>query len=186
MDYSKLTPEQLLELLKIQSPEMYKALSNPISNPGSFADGDMPLNDNDMFGYGEALQNILSRGYDPNLIVDEALSYPSDITDQNRILFKLGQTNTSLKGMPNEFPSDRLIGEDLNWYGDGPIPGDAAASAHYTFDSFSDEDLLKLILKQPANSGQIGAPEFTVDDSEPLFNFDPKEMIKRNKKFRWN
>ena len=36
MDYSKLTPEQLLEILKTQSPRMYDALSTPLDYPEEF------------------------------------------------------------------------------------------------------------------------------------------------------
>ena len=36
MDYSKLTPEQLLEILKTQSPRMYDALSTPLDCPEEF------------------------------------------------------------------------------------------------------------------------------------------------------
>ena len=146
MDYSKLTLEQLLELLKTQSPEMYGALTEPINAPGEWSDGENPMD-----YYGDSALDVLSRGYDPNLIVDKALSGPNlfDDNDQNRILFELDQLGTNLEHIDedsNIFPSDGMNQEYASLF-NGNYP--AYDSARY-FDKVSDEDLLKLLNKKKA------------------------------------
>ena len=71
MDYSKLTPKQLLEILKTQSPRMYDALSTPLDYPEEFPFYDPdPMSD---LGFDKDLMNTVGRGYDPNLIVEDSL-----------------------------------------------------------------------------------------------------------------
>lgn len=146
MDYSKLTPEQLLKLLKTQSPEMYGALTEPINAPGAWYDGKDPMD-----YYGDSMSDVLSRGYDPNLIVNKALSGSNlfDDNDQNRILFELDRLGTDLEHLDedsNIFPSDGVNQEYASLFNENHPAYD---SARY-FDGVSDEDLLKLLLKKKA------------------------------------
>ena len=200
MDYSKLTPEQLLELLKTQSPEMYNALTTPVHDPYDelhaiygnkkfhFFDPD-PMSD---LGFGEDLVNTIGRGYDPNLIVEDAhKEYPDSI------LYNLRVTSDDLQ-IPREFPSDNfwedtpdgilntLTGKITSfpeYYNPDGTEPPAVASAEL-FNALTDEDLLNLLPK----------------DDSPLFDFNIYDLVddyegnaeavdrhlKRNKNFRWD
>ena len=201
MDYSKLTPEQLLELLKTQSPELYNALTTPVYDPynrlGLYDNAKFPFYDPDPMsdlGFGEDLVNTIGRGYDPNLMVEDAHKYYPD-----SVLHHLRVTSDDLQ-LPREFPSDvydiwssvgsNILNNDTGeitsfpgYYNPDGTEPPAVASAEL-FNSLSDEDLLNLLPK----------------DDSPLFDFNIYDLVddyegnaesvdrhlKRNKNFRWD
>ena len=163
MDYSKLTPEQLLEILKTQSPEMYSALTEPISSPGHWSDGENPMD-----YYSNSMSDVLNRGYDPNLIVNRALSGPNlfDDNDQNRILFQLDQIGTGLVHPDNGFPSDNvdsvmrpftIAGEEYNDSLEDIMSNLTSEDYEYFPAAASAQAIL-------ADNRQIGDSDYTIDD----------------------
>ena len=175
MDYSKLTPEQLLELLKTQSPEMYGALTEPMYGPGEFYEGENPMAD--YLSHRDDLKNTIGRGYDPNLIVEDArnnqLFEPSL---NNEILYQLMATSPSPEDYPGRFPSDSIDGSTIEKYKYLPP---AAESANF-FNQFTDEQLLNSL-----------RPISDVDPMELLEDYESgtdsvDRILKRNKNFRWD
>ena len=146
MDYSKLTPKQLLEILKTQSPRMYDALSTPLDYPEEFPFYDPdPMSD---LGFDKDLINTVGRGYDPNLIVEDSLRntpwhLKNDYRSNVDVLRQLRDVSNDLGNPVTGFPSDG--------YDPGINRSDypAAESANF-FNRFSDEDLLKLLNKRKA------------------------------------
>lgn len=137
---------QLLEYLKTASPEMYSTLTDPMLHPGEFSDGEIPIQeDSDMFGYKQHLQNTVGRGYDPNLIVEDGKDLAkiySDNSEQDAILSALQMADPTMP-QREEFPSD---------FSDLPFEGwqYPAYDSAQVFNNLSDEDLLKLLLKNKA------------------------------------
>lgn len=165
MDYSKLTPEQLLELLKTQSPEMYNALTTPLYYPEEFPFYEPdPMSD---LKFGKDLTNTIGRGYDPNLMVEDARRgrlYSS--TPEADILSQLRTVSSVLDDPTDkyEFPSDEMnqervapigfvdnvIDDYLPDYDDYFEENYPAYGASRYFNKVSDEDLLKLLNKKKA------------------------------------
>ena len=114
MNYNANNLKVVLNNLKKQSPTMYDALTQPFNDPGMYYDGDSPLT----YGYGEDIIELMTRGYDPNLIVQTAMNEPrifDDITDKDRILSNI--RNVASMARFNEpvdgiFPSDNF---DYDW-----------------------------------------------------------------------
>ena len=163
MDFSQMNIQQLLEYLKTQSPRMYDALSTPVYDPEEFPFYDPdPMSD---LGFDKDLMNTIGRGYDPNLMVEDALRdtpwyLKNDYRSNVDVLRQLRDVSNDSGNPVTEFPSDSY--DPLIFY-EEEYPGTtvaetsginrsdypAAESANF-FNRFSDEDLLKLLNKKKA------------------------------------
>lgn len=181
MDYSKLTPEQLLELLKTQSPEMYSALTTPVYADwlNSESEGVDPMADH--LDYRNDLKDTIGRGYDPNLIVEDAHKQPLfELNPTDEILYQLSNAAPGSDSYLGSFPSDNIDISTIKNYKQLP----PAYLSAQIFNGMSDEDLLNLLPK----------------DDSPLFDFNIYDLVddyegnaeavdrhlKRNKNFRWD
>lgn len=155
--------QQLLEHLKTQSPRMYDALSTPLYYPEEFPFYEPdPMSD---LGFDKDLMNTVGRGYDPNLMVEDALhdtpwylknGYGSNVD----VLRQLRDVSNDLDNPVTGFASDDydpLISYEEEYPGIAVAEASginssgypAAESANF-FNRFSDEDLLKLLNKRKA------------------------------------
>lgn len=165
MDYSNLTIEQILELLKQSAPELHQALTTPISQAKYSEYGKLPL---EVPGVANDLKLIFSNGYDPGLMQEFGKNNETPYLNDTQgtliqSLFQYPKAGASTDAFPSD-ESPYYYNDDANWIENldtGEITSElgylspntdeppAVASAEL-FNSLSDEDLLKLLLKNKA------------------------------------
>lgn len=103
----------LLNMLINSAPLLMQALSTPFHSPGSWANGEDPLDD--MFGHAEDLKLLQDRGYDMGLLEDQMLfDYKHNIEDIpsaavnaiSQVASAATDADDLSRGFPRSFPSD--------------------------------------------------------------------------------
>ena len=208
MDYSKLTPEQLLELLKQASPDLYSRVLNDFNTGANVFPGESPdlmksLKMFDVPQYAErqwdlGLLGERTKGFDRADMSTIMTPAEYDML-QNETINKLGEDDYSKDGIPLYYGwSDNPYAFESDYFdasSDNPnstlrIPTTgnifkfpAASSADF-FNKFSDEELLNLL---PKDDGPLF--DFNIYDLVEDYEGDAASLerhLKKNKNFRWD
>lgn len=102
----------LLNMLINSAPLLMQALSKPYNSPGSWVDGENPLDD--MFGHAKDLKYLQDRGYDMGLVQDYMLNTADNFTNYtdaavnaiSQISSDADDASSLVKGFSRSFPSD--------------------------------------------------------------------------------
>lgn len=166
---SSLTDSQLLTLLSNTQPQLYSALTEDISEPGSMFDGASPTDS--MFGYMDNARDVVGRGYDPDLILETADSLAEDGWGPNNQDILRALENTSLLA-DNDFNQNKLFPSDFSpyiAYGNDIInhdTGEVVAMPGRLSSGYDDTlpNAIKSAAAILANNRQIGDSDYTIDD----------------------
>lgn len=208
MDYSKLTLEQLLEMLKQTSPDLYSRVLDDFNTGVNVFPGESPNLMTSLKMY--KVPQYAERQWDLGLLGEHTKGFGrADMSTilnpaeydmlQNETINKLGEGDYSKDGIPlfygwdanpYAFDSDYFdaSSDDPNSTFKMPTTGNifkfpAASSADF-FNQFSDEELLKLL---PKDDGPLF--DFNIYDLVEDYEGDAASLerhLKKNKNFRWD
>ena len=208
MNYSKLTPKQLLEMLKQASPDLYSRVLNDFNTGVGVFSGESPnlmesLKMYDVPQYAErqwdlGLLGERTKGFDRADMSTIMTPAEYDML-QNETINKLGEDGYTKDGIPlyygwganpYAFESDYFDASSDNPNSTLKIPTTgnifefpAASSADF-FNKFSDEELLNLL---PKDDGPLF--DFNIYDLVEDYEGDSASLerhLRKNKNFRWD
>ena len=208
MDYSKLTPEQLLKMLKQASPDLYSRVLNDFNTGVNVSPGESPnlmesLKMFDVPQYAErqwdlGLLGERTKGFDRADMSTIITPAEYDML-QNETINKLGEDDYSKDGIPLYYGwSDNPYAFESDYFdasSDDPnstwrmptteniFKFPAASSADF-FNKFSDEELLNSL---PKDDGPLF--DFNIYDLVEDYEGDAASLerhLRKNKNFRWD